>query len=257
MADSKKHFYAVLKGRKVGIYPRWSGAGGAEELVKGFAGAVFRGFATRQEAELYLRSGGKSPPVAPVLLRVPAGNTTPPHASPAFADPAYDYQPDLAEGRVVVYTDGASTGNPGPGGYGVVLLFADGGNVSRRELSGGFRCTTNNRMELFGVITALRALKRQSRVALYSDSRYVVNAVEKGWAKRWRARGWMRDGTHRAENADLWEQLLDLLEAHQVEFRWVKGHASSPENERCDRLAVQASQGKNLPHDTGYQGACD
>jgi ribonuclease HI len=111
-------------------------------------------------------------------------------------------------------------------------------------------------MELMAVIVALQALKRSAQVVVFSDSTYVVSAVEKGWAWRWQARGWMRDGQNRAENADLWAVLLDVLDRMEVEFRWVKGHASHPENERCDRLAVQAARGKNLPEDSGFTGSC-
>ncbi len=253
MPDKKKRFYVVLKGRKPGIYTQWGGAGGAEEQIKGHPGAVYRGFATREEADYYLRTGGEVLPAPPPLIEV--DSNTPAAVEPS---PPVDYQPDLAAGKVVIFTDGASTGNPGPGGYGVVLLFGD----SRKELSAGFRCTTNNRMELLAVIAALRALKRPAQavlpapVVLYSDSSYVVNAVNKGWARRWRARGWMRDDTNRAENADLWAQLLDLLGQVEVEFRWVRGHADTPENERCDRLAVQAAHRKDLPADSGFEGTC-
>ncbi len=247
MADKKKHFYVVLKGRRPGIYSQWSGAGGAEEQIKGYLGAVYRGFATREEADYYLRTGGEVMPAPPPLME--AGSNTPAPVEPLAP---VNYQPELSAGRVVIFTDGASTGNPGPGGYGVVLLFGD----SRKELSAGFRCTTNNRMELLAVIAALRALKRPAPVVLYSDSSYVVNAVNKGWARRWRARGWMRDDTNRTENADLWAQLLDLLGQMEVEFRWVRGHADTPENERCDRLAVQAAHQKDLPADPGFAGKC-
>ena len=151
--------------------------------------------------------------------------------------------------HVIVHTDGACTGNPGPGGYGAVLEYGD----RRRELSGGYRRTTNNRMELMGPIKSLESLKESCRVTLYSDSRYVVDAVEKGWAKRWQANGWMRNKKEPAINPDLWKQLLALCEQHDVEFRWVRGHAGNPENERCDQLAVQAAQQSNLPIDDGYE----
>ena len=151
--------------------------------------------------------------------------------------------------HVIVHTDGACTGNPGPGGYGAVLARGD----NRRELSGGYRRTTNNRMELMGPIKSLESLKASCRVTLYSDSRYVVDAVEKGWAKRWQANGWMRNKKEPAINPDLWTQLLALCEQHDVEFRWVRGHAGNPENERCDQLAVQAAQQSNLPIDDGYE----
>ena len=140
--------------------------------------------------------------------------------------------------EVILYTDGACSGNPGPGGYGVVLLFTDNtGKVHRKEFSGGYPDTTNNRMEIMGVIEGLKALKAPCKVELYSDSRYVVDAIEKGWALRWKQNNWMRNKKEEALNADLWEQLLELLQIHEVNCHWVKGHANNPENERCDELA--------------------
>lgn len=158
-----------------------------------------------------------------------------------------------AKPRITIHTDGACLGNPGPGGYGIVLQ--SGGQ--RGELSGGYRLTTNNRMELMGPIKALQALNQPSDVTLYSDSRYVVDAVNKGWAKKWRANSWMRNKKEQAVNPDLWAQLLELLEEHDVEFRWVRGHAGNPENERCDQLAVQAAKGRRLPRDEGYESAAE
>ena len=139
---------------------------------------------------------------------------------------------------VTIYTDGACSGNPGPGGYGAILMYGE----HKKELSGGEAVTTNNRMELMGVITALKALKRSCTVHLYTDSQYVVNAIEKGWAKKWQANGWMRNKKDRAMNPDLWQELLDLLNIHQVTFHWVKGHAENPYNNRCDELAVAESR---------------
>ncbi|MBE9112605.1 ribonuclease HI [Nodosilinea sp. LEGE 07298] len=150
---------------------------------------------------------------------------------------------------VTIYTDGACIGNPGPGGYGTVLLYGE----HRRELSGGYQLTTNNRMEMMAAIVGLQALKHQCAVTVYSDSKYVVEAIMKGWAVRWRSKGWMRTKTHSAVNADLWQQLLSLCEQHQVEFRWVKGHSGNVENERCDCLAVAAARQPNLPVDEGYE----
>jgi ribonuclease HI len=143
---------------------------------------------------------------------------------------------------VTIYTDGACSGNPGPGGYGVILKFGD----ELRELSKGFKQTTNNRMELRAVIAALSALKEPCRVILYSDSKYIVDAITKGWARRWQKNNWKRNKREYALNPDLWQQLLELLENHSVEFHWVKGHAGHPENELCDRLAVKAAASKNL-----------
>ena len=154
----------------------------------------------------------------------------------------------MSKKQVTIYTDGACTGNPGPGGYGVVLIFGK----HRRELSGGYRRTTNNRMELMAPIKGLEALNQSCRVVVNSDSQYVVEGIEKGWAKRWRGNGWMRNRREQAINPDLWGRLLDLCEKHEVEFRWVRGHAGDPENERCDELAVQAAHQENLPQDDGY-----
>jgi ribonuclease HI len=151
--------------------------------------------------------------------------------------------------QVVIYTDGACSGNPGPGGYGAVLLY----NGHRKELSGGFRLTTNNRMEMLAVIEALRSLKDRCAVKLHSDSQYVINAIEKGWAAKWKANGWMRNKKDKAVNPDLWQQLLDLCKQHKVEFVWVRGHSGNVENERCDVLAVTASQQRNLPADEIYE----
>lgn len=151
--------------------------------------------------------------------------------------------------QVTIYTDGACLGNPGPGGYGAVLLYGP----HRQEISGGFRLTTNNRMEIMAVIAALEALKEPCRVTLYSDSQYVVNAMAQGWARRWKTNGWKRNQRDEAVNPDLWERLLDLCDQHQVEFRWLRGHSGIAENERCDQLAVNAAKQPGLLEDTGYK----
>ena len=137
--------------------------------------------------------------------------------------------------KVEIFTDGACSGNPGAGGYGVVLRFGK----YEKEISGGEHLTTNNRMELMGVITALSALKEPCEVTLTTDSKYVVDSITKGWVYGWKKRGWIKSDKKPALNADLWEKLLPLLETHKVNFVWVKGHAGHPENERCDRLAVE------------------
>lgn len=151
--------------------------------------------------------------------------------------------------QVTLYTDGACIINPGPGGYGIVLQCGD----RQKELSGGFRLTTNNRMELIAVIEGLRALKARCIVTVVSDSQYVVEAMTKGWPARWRANGWMRNKKEKAVNPDLWQQLLDVAATHQITFTWVKGHAGHPENERCDQLALAAAQRPQLPVDEGYE----
>ncbi len=154
-----------------------------------------------------------------------------------------------AREQVTIYTDGACLGNPGPGGYGAVLLYGS----HRKELSGGFRLTTNNRMEITAALEALEALEEPCRVTLYSDSQYLVNAMSKGWAQRWQANGWKRNKREDAVNPDLWERMLELCRRHTVEFRWVRGHSGTKENERCDRLAVAAARDSGLPDDPGYK----
>lgn len=151
---------------------------------------------------------------------------------------------------VIIYTDGACLGNPGPGGYGVVLIYGK----HRKELSGGFRLTTNNRMELSAAIAGLKSLKTPCIVTLHTDSQYLVNAMTKGWALKWREQGWMRTKKDRAQNPDLWEQMLALCSRHDVSFKWVRGHAGDMENERCDTLATTAARRNDLPPDEGYEG---
>ena len=137
--------------------------------------------------------------------------------------------------KVEIFSDGACSGNPGPGGYGAILRW----NGKEKELFGGEKHTTNNRMELTAVIEALSALKYPCEVVLTTDSKYVVDSVTKGWVENWKRRGWKKADNSPALNSDLWEKLLPLLSTHDVEFRWIKGHAGHPENERCDRLAVK------------------
>lgn len=138
--------------------------------------------------------------------------------------------------QIEIYTDGACSGNPGPGGWGAVLRY----NGVEKEISGGAADTTNNRMELSGVIEALRMLKEPCEVILSSDSKYVCDAITKGWAKSWKRNNWRKADKKPALNSDLWDTLLSLLEQHRVTVKWIKGHAGHPENERCDRLAVAA-----------------
>jgi ribonuclease HI len=140
--------------------------------------------------------------------------------------------------KVEIFTDGACSGNPGPGGWGAILRY----NGHEKRISGGAPETTNNRMELSGVIAALSQLKEPCEVILTSDSRYVCDAIQKGWAESWRKNGWRKADKKPALNSDLWEQLLDLLAVHHVTVKWIKGHAGHPENELCDRMAVAESQ---------------
>lgn len=163
-----------------------------------------------------------------------------------------DRQTGKADARPVIflYTDGASSGNPGPGGYGVVLRCGP----LRKEMSGGFACTTNNRMELLAVITGLEAVKWDNAVVeVYSDSTYVVKAVQEGWLQNWQRKGWKK-----VRNVDLWTRFLEVYSRHRVTFHWLKGHAGHPENERCDALAVDAgagavARGEVLPEDAGFR----
>ena len=136
--------------------------------------------------------------------------------------------------EVTLYTDGACSGNPGPGGWGAILIYKD----YKKEMSGGDKETTNNKMELTAAIEGLRALKEPCRVKLYSDSKYLIDGITKDWARSWRAKGWKKSDGKPALNVDLWEQILTLDEYHEIEYIWVKGHAGNPYNERCDRLAV-------------------
>jgi ribonuclease HI len=152
--------------------------------------------------------------------------------------------------HVEIYTDGGCEPNPGPGGYGVVLVHPR----KRAEASGAFRLTTNNRMEILAAIKGLEMLKRPCMVTVYSDSQYLVKAMSHGWATRWKRNGWRLSTNEPAKNVDLWDRLLALCTVHRVHFRWIKGHAGHRENERCDLLCAAAQQQKNLPLDQGYAG---
>jgi ribonuclease HI len=154
-----------------------------------------------------------------------------------------------ARKHVLVFTDGACTGNPGPGGYAAILQYGD----HRRELSGGFRRTTNNRMELTAAIKALETLKEPCHVTVFSDSAYVVNGISKGWAVRWRTNSWRRPDRTTVPNWELWNRLLELCRHHEVTIRWIEGHAGHVHNERCDRLAVAAASANDLAVDLGYE----
>ncbi len=155
----------------------------------------------------------------------------------------------LARPNVTIYTDGACSGNPGPGGYGVILIGEQG---HRKELSQGYKRTTNNRMELLGVITALESLKVPCIVKVYTDSQYIVKAIQEGWLNNWVKKNWRKADKQPVMNKDLWQCMLMLLEQHTVTFHWTKGHAGDPLNERCDELAVNAIRESDLLEDVGY-----
>jgi ribonuclease HI len=223
----KKNYYAVIRGFRPGIYNVWNGPGGAEEQVRGFANAFYKGFAGREEAEQWFQRG-----------------------SADRADRKEKKRSSPASRKITIYTDGGCKNNPGPGGYGAVIIEVG----KRREISKGYRLTTNNRMELMACIAALKSLENPGEVVLHSDSQYVVNGIEKGWAKRWRSNGWMRTKMEAAENADLWAELLALCDRRPVHFVWVRGHAGNTENDRCDRLATEAARSSDLQVDVGYAG---
>jgi len=245
MSNKKKSIYVVINGRKPGIYSKWFGVGETAEQVEGFPEAIYKGFYTREEAINWL----KEFPLETLLKLAP--NLV------EYLDERTDTSSTLAETidellkseKVVIFTDGSTNPNTGAGGYGVILKYKD----KVKELSGGFRKTTNNRMEIIACIEGLRALKKKSDVVVFSDSQYVVNSISKGWAKKWQAQNWMRNDKEKAENTDLWAQLLELCNHHNVEFRWVKGHNGTKENERCDQLALEATQKRNLPADEGFE----
>ena len=161
---------------------------------------------------------------------------------------AGDYEKPEAK-EVIIYTDGACEPNPGPGGYGIVLIFG----AARKEVSGGFRLTTNNRMEIYAAIQGLELLKEPCRVSLYSDSQYLVKSMLEGWVQKWKKKNWWRTSKERAINIDLWEKMLVLCEKHQVEFVWVRGHIGNRENEVCDKLSYAALKNLGLPADEGYE----
>jgi ribonuclease HI len=234
-----KNYYSVAIGRKPGIYDQWAGPNGAEAQVKGFPKALYKGFGSLEDASEWLRRHGVENPRVYGRVKSPrnGGDRRP-----------LDQGPLQVPRRVHIYTDGGSIDNPGPGGYGVLII--DGRR--RKELSGGRRLTTNNRMELLASIEGLKATKRRS-VTVHSDSRYVINGITKGWARKWRANGWRRNKRESAENADLWAELLDLCNGRDIEWVWVRGHAGNPENERCDELASAAARGKSLPADEAYE----
>ena len=231
-----KKFYAVVKGLNPGIYTNWPEA---QAQVKGFPGAVYKSFKTLSEAQAWMLS--------------PSYGTGKAKRKTAAAKP----QPAVIvpDDALLIYSDGGALGNPGVGAYGVVIIDGD----DRRELKGGFLHTTNNRMELLGCIMGLTDVSDPTpadrTIVVTTDSSYVVNGISKGWARGWKARGWRKSDGKPALNTDLWDRLLNLVEGRQVVFKWVKGHAGHPENERCDTLVneVTRGDGEGLLRDTEYE----
>ncbi len=243
MSKHNKSIYIVIKGHQPGVYTQWDGSDGANAQVEGFAGAVYRGFYNREEAANWLKS-------QPSHLLTPPLQRWLKEQSNQNADTLKDRVQDiLQKGGIVIFIDGSSLGNPGRGGYGALIID----NQGQREISGGFRRTTNNRMELYACIAALESLRHPSAVLVITDSAYLYRATSEGWLNRWARSGWKgRDGKL-VENIDLWQRLFRLCQTLPIEFYWIKGHNSTIENERCDRLATSAAQQPHLPEDTGYQ----
>ena len=227
---AKKKFYAVAVGRKAGIFTDWTAA---EKQVKGFPGARYKSFLIKADAEKWLQD--------PVYSKK---KPSPDRAAKK------DVDPDKNGADIAIYTDGGCSNNPGPGGYGAVIVAA-GRQV---EVSGGYRLTTNNRMEMMAAIVALRRFETSAEsIQLYSDSSYLVNGIKKGWVVKWQRNGWKKSDGGDVLNIDLWQELIRLTAKGNVNFQWVKGHAGNALNERCDRLAVSFARKEGLPVDYEYE----
>lgn len=242
----------MRNGREPGIYRTWEEC---KAQVDGYAKAQYKGFSSLEEAKAYLgivktdKPGGAKPsrarpskaPGAPKKMRATGRGEDEAEALATL---------ETGDGlkHVVIYTDGACIGNPGRGGYGVVLLH----DKHRKEFSRGFRLTTNNRMEMLACIVGLQALNGPCAVTLYSDSQYVINSMTKGWALRWKKNKWKRNDEN-VPNADLWEKMLELCDKHKVRFNWVRGHSGNKENERCDQLAGKAANSFDMAVDSVYE----
>ncbi|NQV14635.1 ribonuclease HI [bacterium] len=240
MTAKAKKIYAIFSGRLPGLYNNWDEA---SAQINGFKGAKYKSFGAREEAIQWLRECilAASESVDQKLIDLIKSHD---ESSNTFDQS----RKNLERSKIIIHTDGGASPNPGIGGYGVVLQRGD----LRKEFSAGYELTTNNRMEVMACIVALQSLKESSRVVLHSDSKYVVDTIAKGWAKGWRRKGWHKSDGKMAENVDLWEQLLNLLEMHSVDFKWVRSHAGNKENERCDLLANEAKNSTILLQDIGY-----
>lgn len=244
MSSRRKSIYLILKGHQPGVYQQWEGLEGAKIQVEGFANAAYKGFYTTEEAYNWLKSQAKEPlPSSLQKWLAEQEKVSENHSSKSLV------KNHLQAGGTVIFTDGSSLGNPGPGGYAAVILY----NQNRREISGGFRLTTNNRMELYACIAALESIHPPARVLLITDSAYVYQAVTQGWLQRWAMNGWKRRDGKAVENLDLWQRLYHLCQIVTVEFYWIKGHNATKENEHCDRLANTVARKPDLPEDQGYR----
>ncbi|MGL1932390.1 MAG: ribonuclease HI [Desulfotalea sp.] len=232
---AKKKFYAVAVGNKPGIYLDW---GNTQKQVIGFKGAIYKSFPTKDEADAFMAN--------PVYEQKKAKKIKGKNDSKEMY-PGVQLPNKGNSEEIIIYTDGACSGNPGPGGYGAVVLDGD----ERYELSAGYVRTTNNRMEMLAVIVALESIVSIKPIKVYSDSSYVINAITKGWAKGWQKRGWVKSDGEPAKNPDLWQRMLDVCSNKKISYIWVKGHAGHELNEVCDRLAVKASVRGDLLVDAG------
>lgn len=218
---AKNKFYAVLTGRKTGIFNTWDEA---KNSVEGYKNAKYKSFSNLKDAESWINNGGST----------------------------VQAEPDSSDNceKIVIYSDGGSINNPGPGGYGSVIIR----NGKEEELTQGYRLTTNNRMELMGVIAALEYIgKTDISVEIFCDSQYVINGISKGWAKSWKRKGWKKSDGQPALNPDLWQRLLELTDRINYNFIWVKGHSGNRYNERCDELAVNSARSGNYKVDSYYE----
>lgn len=229
-----KKYYAVLQGRKPGIYLNWEET---KAQVYSFSKPIYKGFKSLKEAENWLS------------ITKPDDLKKRKTSKKIKGQEINNEVEKPSDNSIIIYTDGACKNNPGPGGYGVLLLSKN----KKKEISGGYRLTTNNRMELLACIIGLEVIKKDSVVNIYSDSAYVVNSINKGWAKKWKANGWKRNKNDFADNIDLWERFLNIYDKHKVKMNWVKGHANNPGNEKCDELASNAAVSSDLQIDIAYE----
>ncbi len=228
-----KKYYAVFQGRKPGIYLNWEET---KAQVYSFSKPIYKSFTSLLEAENWM-----SLPKTVDSKKKKSVKTKEQEINTEVEKPS--------DNSIIIYTDGACKNNPGPGGYGILLLSKS----KKKEISGGYRLTTNNRMELLACIIGLEAIIKESVVNIYSDSAYVVNSINKGWAKKWKANGWKRNKNDFADNIDLWERFLNIYDKHKVKMNWVKGHANNPGNEKCDELASNAAVSTDLQIDSAYE----
>ncbi len=227
---AKQKFYAIARGYETGIYTSWPEA---KNLIDGYKGAMYKSFYSREEAEAWLENPGYSP-----KGKKPIGGVS---QSPKIFS---------KKDGIIIFSDGGSINNPGPGGYGAIIIK----NGEEIELSRGYSLTTNNRMELMGVIAALESIKgSKEKVRVYTDSRYVVDAMTKGWIKNWQRNGWLKSDKTPVLNRDLWEKLVKLTAEFDIEFNWVKGHAGNHYNERCDSLAVSSAKSGKYIVDEAFE----